>query len=142
MNGVCPIREKLYDECFHELIRQITINCLERGILLMRIKNETAMTINTYKILYESCISYGMRTFISAEKEKSANTKKIYILEDECQKLEESIKELEKTLEEKKIQEKKEHDKAVSEHELAVEDLKRMINLYKNDIKDRLSYHN
>ena len=70
MNGVCPIREKLYDECFHELIRQITINCLERGILLMRIKNETAMTINTYKILYESCISYGMRTFISAEKEK------------------------------------------------------------------------
>ena len=127
MNGVCPI---------------ITINCLERGILLMRIKNETAMTINTYKILYESCISYGMRTFISAEKEKSANTKKIYILEDECQKLEESIKELEKTLEEKKIQEKKEHDKAVSEHELAVEDLKRMINLYKNDIKDRLSYHN
>ena len=37
---------------------------------------------------------------------------------------------------------RKEHDKAVSEHELAVEDLKRMINLYKNDIKDRLSYHN
>ena len=142
VNGVCPIREKLYDECFHELIRQITINCLERGILLMRIKNETAMTINTYKILYESCISYGMRTFISAEKEKTANTKKIYILEDECQKLEESIKELEKTLEEKKIQDKKDHDKAVNQHEKEVEDLKRMINLYKNDIKDRLSYHN
>ena len=35
INGVCPIREKLYDECFHELIRQITINCLERGILLV-----------------------------------------------------------------------------------------------------------
>ena len=93
VNGVCPIREKLYDECFHELIRQITINCLERGILLMRIKNETAMTINTYKILYESCISYGMRTFISAEKEKSLNSKKIYLLEDECQSLEENIKE-------------------------------------------------
>lgn len=142
VNGVCPIREKLYDECFHELIRQITINCLERGILLMRIKNETAMTINTYKILYESCISYGMRTFISAEKEKSLNSKKIYFLEDECQSLEENIKELEKTFEDKKIQDKKEHDKAVNEHEKAVEDLKRMINLYKNDIKDRLSYHN
>ena len=100
------------------------------------------MTINTYKILYESCISYGMRTFISAEKEKTANTKKIYILEDECQKLEESIKELEKTLEEKKIHEEKEHNKAVNEHEKAVDDLKRMINLYINDIKDRLSYHN
>ena len=142
MNGVCPIREKLYDECFHELIRQITINCLERGILLMRIKNETAMTINTYKILYESCITYGMRTFISAEKEKSINTKKIYRLEDDCQNLEDSIKELEKTLEEKKIQDKIEHDKIVNQHEKEVEDLKRMINLYKNDIKDRLSYHN
>ena len=76
MNGVCPIRERLYDECFHELIRQITINCLERGILLMRIKNETAMTINTYKILYESCVTYGMRTYIMAEKEKTACTKK------------------------------------------------------------------
>ena len=106
INGVCPIREKLYDECFHELIRQITINCLERGILLMRIKSETAMTINTYKTLYESCISYGMRTFISAEKEKNFNTRQIYILEDECQNLEENIKELEKTLEEKKIQDK------------------------------------
>jgi dynein light intermediate chain len=142
INGVCPIREKLYDECFHELIRQITINCLERGILLMRIKNETAMTINTYKILYESCISYGMRTFISAEKEKNYNSKQIYILEDECQNLEENIKELEKTLEEKKIQDKKEHEKAINQHEKEVEDLKRMINLYKNDIKDRLSYHN
>ena len=142
MNGVCPIREKLYDECFHELIRQITINCLERGILLMRIKNETAMTINTYKILYESCITYGMRTYISAEKEKNANTKKIYRLEDDCQNLEDNIKELEQTLEDKKIQDKIEHDKIVNEHEKAVEDLKRMINLYKNDIKDRLSYHN
>ena len=142
MNGVCPIREKLYDECFHELIRQITINCLERGILLMRIKNETAMTINTYKILYESCITYGMRTYISAEKEKNLNTKKIYRLEDDCQNLEDSIKELEQTLEEKKIQDKIDHDKVVNEHEKAVEDLKRMINLYKNDIKDRLSYHN
>ena len=142
MNGVCPIREKLYDECFHELIRQITINCLERGILLMRIKNETAMTINTYKILYESCITYGMRTYISAEKEKTNCTKKIYKLEDDCQNLEDSIKELEQTLEEKKVQDKIEHDKIVNEHEKAVEDLKRMINLYKNDIKDRLSYHN
>ena len=54
----------------------------------------------------------------------------------------ENIKELEKTLEEKKIQDKKDHDKAVNQHEKEVEDLKRMINLYKNDIKDRLSYHN
>ena len=47
--GICPIREKLYVECFDELIRQVTINCLERGILLMRIKKELIMTVETYQ---------------------------------------------------------------------------------------------
>ena len=43
--GICPIREKLYQECFDELIRQITLNCLERGILLTRIKKELKILI-------------------------------------------------------------------------------------------------
>lgn len=60
--GICPIREQLYNECFDELIRQVTINCLERGILLMRIKKEIEMTINSYQTLYESAIAYGIRT--------------------------------------------------------------------------------
>lgn len=60
--GICPIREELYNECFDELIRQVTINCLERGILLMRTKKEIEMTINSYQTLYESAIAYGIRT--------------------------------------------------------------------------------
>jgi hypothetical protein len=60
--GICPIREQLYNECFDELIRQVTINCLERGILLMRVKKEVEMTINSYQTLYESSIAYGIRT--------------------------------------------------------------------------------
>ncbi len=32
--GICPKREELYAQCFDELIRQITINCAERGLLL------------------------------------------------------------------------------------------------------------
>lgn len=60
--GICTIREQLYSECFDELIRQVTINCLERGILLMRVKKEIEMTINSYQTLYESSIAYGIRT--------------------------------------------------------------------------------
>ena len=60
--GICPIREELYNECFDELIRQVTINCLERGILLMRIKKEIERTVNSYQTLYESAIAYGLRT--------------------------------------------------------------------------------
>ena len=35
--GICPIREELYDQCFDELIRQITIDCKQRGILLVNV---------------------------------------------------------------------------------------------------------
>ena len=66
--GICPIREQLYNECFDELIRQITINCLERGILLMRIKKEIEMTVNSYQTLYESAIAYGIRTSLIVRK--------------------------------------------------------------------------
>ena len=38
--GICPIREELFSQCFDELIRQITINCAERGFLLVRVRDE------------------------------------------------------------------------------------------------------
>jgi dynein light intermediate chain len=66
--GICTIREQLYSECFDELIRQVTINCLERGILLMRVKKEIEMTINSYQTLYESSIAYGIRTSLIVRK--------------------------------------------------------------------------
>jgi dynein light intermediate chain len=43
--GICPIREELYAQCFDELIRQITIQCAERGFLLVRVRDEIKMTI-------------------------------------------------------------------------------------------------
>lgn len=41
--GICPIREELYSQCFDEVIRQITINCAERGYLLVRVRDEVRM---------------------------------------------------------------------------------------------------
>ena len=43
--GICPIREELFSQCFDELIRQITIECAERGFLLVRVRDEIKMTI-------------------------------------------------------------------------------------------------
>ena len=62
--GICEVREHLYDECFAELIRQVTVNCLERGIILMRVKHEIETTRNTYKSIYLSAISYSLRTYL------------------------------------------------------------------------------
>ena len=43
--GICPIREELYEQTFEELIRQVTINSAERGLLLVRVRDEMKMTI-------------------------------------------------------------------------------------------------
>ncbi|KAF4677168.1 hypothetical protein FOL47_003010 [Perkinsus chesapeaki] len=49
--GICPVREELYGQCFDELIRQVTLDCPERGLLLLRIRNEIRMTIAAYQTL-------------------------------------------------------------------------------------------
>ncbi|KAJ1430648.1 sporangia induced 28 kDa inner dynein arm light chain [Ochromonadaceae sp. CCMP2298] len=68
--GICPIREELYAQCFDELIRQITINCAERGLLLLRVRDEARMTITAYETLYESSIAYGVRKALVAEQKR------------------------------------------------------------------------
>ena len=65
--GICPIREELFSQCFDELIRQITIQCAERGFLLVRVRDEIKMTIAAYQTLYESSIAYGMRKALMSE---------------------------------------------------------------------------
>jgi len=37
--GLCPVREELFQECFDELIRQVTLNEPEQGLLLLRVRD-------------------------------------------------------------------------------------------------------
>src|SRR4051794_27660782 len=53
-----------------ELIRQVTINCAERGLLLLRVRDEIRMAIASYQTLYESSIAFGMRKALQAEQHK------------------------------------------------------------------------
>jgi dynein light intermediate chain len=50
--GLCPVREELFDQCFDEIIRQITIDCRQRGLLLVRVRDEYRNQIKAYKNLY------------------------------------------------------------------------------------------
>ena len=69
--GICPVREELYAQCFDELIRQVTINCAERGSLLLRVSDEARMSIAAYQTLYESSVAFGMRKALGGEQGKS-----------------------------------------------------------------------
>jgi hypothetical protein len=50
-----------------ELIRQVTLDLPERGLLLLRIRDEIRMTMDAYRTLYESSITFGVRKQLQAE---------------------------------------------------------------------------
>ena len=91
--GICPVREELYSQCFDEIIRQVTIECPERGLLLLRVRDEIKMTIASYQTLYESAILFGIRKQLQAEAGK-----------EELKKRKEELKQRKKKLIEKKLQ--------------------------------------
>ena len=43
--GICPVRDQLYSQCFDEIIRQVVLDGPERGLLLMRTRDEIRMSI-------------------------------------------------------------------------------------------------
>jgi len=65
--GICVQREELYEQCLDELIRQVTVACPERGLLLARIRDELCMTRDSYKALYEMACALGMRKVIQRD---------------------------------------------------------------------------
>ena len=77
-----------------ELIRQVTINCAERGLLLLRVRDEIRMTIAAYQTLYESSIAFGMRKALMAEQRKAEMEAKIKHLETDKKDLERQVQEL------------------------------------------------
>ena len=115
--GMCPIREELYAQCFDELIRQITINCAERGFLLVRVRDEIKMTIQAYQTLYESSIAYGMRKALMAEQSKNDMNSSIKTLEETNEEQTKEIKKLEQEIADKIRQDEEEHQRLQKGHD-------------------------
>ena len=88
------MREELYAQCFDELIRQVTINCAERGLLLLRVRDEARMSIAAYQTLYESSVAFGMRKALGGEQGKSDAEARIEHLEGRETDLERQVAEL------------------------------------------------
>lgn len=104
--------------CSDELIRQVTINCAERGLLLLRVRDEIRMTIAAYQTLYESSVAFGMRKALQAEQGKAEMEKRIEDLENEKRDFERQVNELKakceqiekRATEQRQIDEKKHQD--------------------------------
>ncbi|CAN0520941.1 unnamed protein product, partial [Ectocarpus sp. 12 AP-2014] len=94
--GICPVREELYSQCFDELIRQVTINCAERGLLLLRVRDEIHMTIAAYQTMYESSIAFGIRKALIAEQRKAEMEAKVLNVRVSIRQLQEDKADLER----------------------------------------------
>ncbi|OQR83357.1 protein kinase, partial [Achlya hypogyna] len=64
-----------------EMIRQVTLACPERGLMLLRIRDEIRMTIEAYQALYNTSLSFGIRKTVMAEEGMQAIEDKLSQLE-------------------------------------------------------------
>jgi len=121
-----------------ELIRQVTINCAERGLLLLRVRDEIRMTLAAYQALYESSTAYGMRKALMAESGKAELEFKITEvvekkeqLERETQELRIKIDQLERKYNDQKEAEEKKHAEEIQFLKRANQQLKVNQNRFK-----------
>ena len=119
-SGICPVREELFSQCFDEIIRQVTISEPERGLLLLRIRDEIKMTIAAYQTLYQSAVTFGMRKQLQAEHGKADLEKRIEDLEARKIKLENKVIELKSKMDaiDKRNKERKEVEQKKREQEI------------------------
>ena len=60
-----------------ETIRHVAINAAERGVLLLRVRDEIRMVLKAYQTLYESSIAFGMRKSLMAEQKRGELAAKV-----------------------------------------------------------------
>ena len=137
--GICPVREELYAQCFDELIRQVTINCAERGLLLLRVRDEIRMTIAAYQTLYESSIAFGVRKALMAEQRKAEMDQTIKRLETEKKDLERQVQELKAKCDSIEARERERRLLDEKKHKEEVEFLKHTNDQLKHSLESLLS---
>mmetsp|Transcript_19947 Transcript_19947/g.70574 ORF Transcript_19947/g.70574 Transcript_19947/m.70574 type:complete len:326 (-) Transcript_19947:27-1004(-) len=84
-SGLCSIREELFSQTFDEVIREVTLLCPERGLLLLRSRDELRLTMSAYRTLYESSTAYGTRRLRAATEGKAELQADVDFLEAECE---------------------------------------------------------
>merc|ERR1711988_330582 len=109
-----------YSQCFGELIRQVAINCPERGLLLLRVRDEIRMTIDAYKTLYESSVTFGVRKQLQAEQGMDEMQNKIVSLQETKRDLENQVLELRNKVE---VIEKRESERRALEEKKRQEEI-------------------
>lgn len=137
--GIDSVREELYAQCFDELIRQVTIHNRERGLLLLRVRDELRMTAASYQTLYESSIAFGMRKALRAEHTRLELQARIQKLDSENRELEAKGAELASKIQTLEHTEKERAVSAIRQHQTEIAALRERNEELKKELERLLS---
>jgi hypothetical protein len=109
--GVSEEREVVYDDCLLEVIRLVSIDCPERGALLLALRAESSETQVSYDALFERAVQFGNRKAIERDFSRSMH-ERIALLRSETGALENRVSETRAKLEgiEKRYAERRQAD--------------------------------
>lgn len=93
-DGICNVRRGIHALMFDELVRQVTIDCPERGILLRRVRDEIQMTLDAYHTLYDESVAYSTNRCVAAAKYTPAMTQAIDGLNRDISELRKELRKL------------------------------------------------
>ncbi|KAM8871114.1 axonemal dynein light intermediate polypeptide 1-like isoform 2-T3 [Spinachia spinachia] len=137
--GLCPERRELYSQCLDELIRMVTIQCAERGLLLLRVRDDIQGTFAAYQTLYESGMSFGVRKMLQAELDQIYSRQNSSEMEKEKQSLRKRVKELRADIEAAKESNDERRRVKKEEREEEIEMLKSLNQQLKSQLEGMLS---
>jgi len=96
-SGICPARREIYAELIDELIRQVSIESPETGVLFVRIRDEINMTLSAYETIFASSISFGSRKALATELGKEEKRGKLESIDKKAETLKKQILQLKVT---------------------------------------------
>lgn len=105
------------------MIRQVAVNAAERGVLLLRVRDEIRMVMKAYQVLYESSIAFGMRKTLMAAQKQGELQAKLKLLRAEIADLEGTVETLAAKLDSAEATEKDRFAEDEAKHQAEVQKL-------------------
>merc|ERR1711907_347942 len=90
-DGICPVRRHLFSNCFEDLLRRVNHDCVERGLLIQRVRDQARLTMDAYRTVFEGSVDYVTNTAWQDDAEISAQREYIKKVEDEIVSLQNQV---------------------------------------------------
>ncbi|KAJ1444821.1 axonemal dynein light chain [Pelagophyceae sp. CCMP2097] len=67
VSGMCEVRAYLYRQACDELVRHVALDCPERGLLLLRARDERRMALDAWGCVFDESMGFGLRKAVESE---------------------------------------------------------------------------